>query len=381
MKLKKQKVLITGGAGFIGSRLAVRLSQRGHFVTIFDNLSIQIHGKKPKIPSMLNLQKSNLRNKTGSILCRKQLQRVLSEQDIVVHLAAETGTGQSMYKIERYTNVNVRGTGLLLDLIANNPCRIRKIIVASSRAVYGEGKYKCKIHGSQYPPSRSTLALSQNKFELICPICKKSLKRVLTDESSALRPSSVYGVTKLAQEQMVLSVGKALGISSLAFRYQNVYGPGQSLLNPYTGIISIFANRIRQNKPINIFEDGLESRDFVFIDDVVEATVLGLENPEPMLDIFNVGSGVFTDVIGVAKTLLRILKGKSEIKITGQYRVGDIRHNAADLTKISKTIGFYPKTFLHKGLSSFCNWVLNQKISEDRYEESLNELKTKALLQ
>jgi dTDP-L-rhamnose 4-epimerase len=307
------------------------------------------------------------------------LLKVLPGVDTVVHLAAETGTGQSMYAIKHYADVNVGGTALLLDLIANERFPVRRLVVASSRAVYGEGKYLCAAHGVSYPLARSDEAMAQGRFDHVCPVCEESLQMMPTDESSALQPSSVYGVTKLTQEQLVLSVGKALGVSALAFRYQNVYGPGQSLSNPYTGILSIFSTRLRHDRPVNIFEDGKESRDFVYIDDVVDATVRGIEHPEPLVDVFNIGSGVATDVLTIANMLRGCFGSESTIAVSGQFRAGDIRHNVADLTKVSGVLGFSPDVSIGEGLRRFVEWVGGERIETDRYDESLNELRARGL--
>jgi dTDP-L-rhamnose 4-epimerase len=348
-------------------------------VVILDNLAPQIHGADPKKSNLFKKVAGKAKVHLGDVNCRQDMLKALRGIDTVVHLAAETGTGQSMYEIQRYVAVNVGGTALLLDLISNKGLPVQRLVVASSRAVYGEGKYRCEEHGVKYPEARSAAAMSAGQFEHLCPTCKKMMSPLPTDESSALQPSSVYGVTKLTQEQLVLSVGKALGISALAFRYQNVYGPGQSLSNPYTGILSIFSTRIRHGKPVNIFEDGKESRDFVYIDDVVEATVRGIEHPELLVEVFNVGSGVATDVLGIANRLRRYLGGESRIAVSGQFRAGDIRHNVADLKKVSRTLGFTPRVSFDDGLKRFVEWVRNERIESDRYEESLKELRDKGL--
>lgn len=374
-----RNILITGGAGFIGSSLALALNARGHAVTVLDNLARQIHGDDAEASPLYARIRGKVNFVRGDVTSRDDLLKVLPGVDTVVHLAAETGTGQSMYAIQHYAEVNVGGTALLLDLIANERFPVRRLVVASSRAVYGEGKYRCPTHGVQYPGARSDTAMAGRLFEHSCPVCRQILQLLPTDESSALHPLSVYGVTKLTQEQLVLSVGKALGISALAFRYQNVYGPGQSLSNPYTGILSIFSTRIRQDKLVNIFEDGKESRDFVFIDDVVDATVRGIEHQDPLVEVFNVGSGVATDVLSVATMLRQYLGGASEIAVSGQYRAGDIRHNVADLERVSRLLGFNAQVSFEEGLRRFVDWASGECVEGDRYEESLNELRAKGL--
>ena len=378
--MSSKNILITGGGGFIGSSLSLALLAIGHDITVLDNLSPQIHGVDAETSSLLNRIRGKVNFVHGDVTSRDDLLKVLPGVDTVVHLAAETGTGQSMYAIRHYADVNVGGTALLLDLIANERFPVRRLVVASSRAVYGEGKYQCPEHGVLFPGARSENEMAQGRFEHVCPICMQTLQLLPTDETSVLQPSSVYGVTKLTQEQLVLSVGKALGISALAFRYQNVYGPGQSLSNPYTGILSIFSTRLRHGNPVNIFEDGKESRDFVFIDDVVEATLRGIEHPDSALvDVFNVGSGVATEVLTIANTLRAYLGGESTITVSGQFRAGDIRHNVADLGKASRVLGFSPKVSIEEGLCHFVDWVRGEHVEDDRYEESLNELRAKGL--
>ena len=374
-----QKVLITGGAGFIGSRLANRLIADGYKVRVLDNLSQQIHGSSPELSQLFLSLHPDVEFIRGSVTNIDDLMGALDDIDTVVHLAAETGTGQSMYAIEHYSEVNIGGTALLLDLIANKSLPVKKVVVASSRAVYGEGKYICAQHGFVYPSSRLSEDMELGDFEVHCPSCGFAAQLVATDEEAPVRPSSVYGVTKLTQEQLVLNVGRALGVSAIAFRYQNVYGPGQSLSNPYTGILSIFSTRIRNKSPINIFEDGRESRDFVYIDDVVSVTAQAVKYDKPLIDTFNVGSGVSTDVFTIAKTLQKLLGIKVSTSVSGQFRVGDIRHNFADLSKVRRVFGFEPKVSIEAGLANFVNWVRSEDVQVDRYEESLQEMKSKGL--
>lgn len=375
----RQNILITGGAGFIGSRLALNLVRRGHMVRVIDNLSPQIHGEEPESSPLYCSIQGKVEFIRGSVTNREDLMRALLDIETVVHLAAETGTGQSMYAIQHYSDVNIGGTALLLDLIANEQFPVKKIVVASSRAVCGEGKYSCQQHGAVFPFSRREADMANGDFSVHCPICGVPAELASTDEETPVRPASVYGITKLNQEQMVLTVGKALGISAMAFRYQNVYGPGQSLSNPYTGILSIFSTRIRNGSSINIFEDGKESRDFVYIDDVVDATTRGIEYSESHVDVFNVGSGVATDVLTIVNMLQELLGKTVSVDISGQFRLGDIRHNFADLTKVKKVLGFKPSVTLKDGLKQFVDWVQGETVQKDRYDESLHELKSKGL--
>lgn len=375
-----KNILITGGAGFIGSNIALKLIDKGLNVTVLDNLSPQIHGDNPEITSPLYrsiINKVNFIN--GSVTSKEKWAEAIDEQDAIIHLAAETGTGQSMYEIQKYIDVNIGGTAIMLDVLANNPHKIKKIVVAASRAIYGEGKYKCIEHGIVYPTERLDEDMVKGDFQCKCPICYNTVEILSTTEDSKIHPTSVYGITKQNQEQMVLTVCKSLRIAAVGFRYQNVYGPGQSLSNPYTGILAIFSTRIKNGNPINIFEDGKETRDFVFIDDVVEATILGLEKDEANGQVYNVGTGVAIDVITVANTLSKFYNKEIPIQISGNYRLGDIRHNFADISKIKSELGFVPKWNFDNGIETFTKWVNEQEIPEDKYECSIEEMKKKGL--
>jgi|TARA_B110000914_G_scaffold154049_1_gene135196 dTDP-L-rhamnose 4-epimerase len=373
-----KNILITGGAGFIGSRLCEKLYDKGYNITILDNLSEQIHGTEEsslfkKIKGKCTFIKGDVRNK-------EDWKIAIKGQEIIVHLAAETGTGQSMYEVEKYNAVNIMGTAYLLEILANSPHSVKKMIIASSRAIYGEGKYNCEIHGTQYPLQRKEKDMEKREFTPKCNVCDLELNLLATDEKSKIHPSSIYGINKQQQEQMVMLMGESVGIPSVAFRYQNVYGPGQSLSNPYTGILSIFSTRILNGNNLDIYEDGLESRDFVFIDDVVDATILGIEKEQANGEVFNVGSGVATTVIEVAESLKKFFDSNISISISGKYRLGDIRHNYADLKKAKNLLGFTPKYNFQKGISEFVNWVKTQEVMEDKYEKSVQELKDKGLM-
>ena len=377
--IPKQQVLITGGAGFIGSRLALGLVARGHSVRVLDTLSPQIHGDVPERSPLLESIRGRVDFIHGSVCDPKVVRRALTDVSCVVHLAAETGTGQSMYAIRHYSDVNVGGTAVLLDIVANEQFPVKRLVVASSRAVYGEGAYRCAEHGQVFPSGRSATDMARGIFDTHCPRCGAVVSLLPTAEDAQLSPLSVYGVTKLTQEQLTLAVGRALGISAIALRYQNVYGPGQSLSNPYTGILSIFSTRIRNGRSINVFEDGTESRDFVYIDDVVDATVRSIEHPETLIASLNVGSGVPTSVMTIAETLQLQLGTNVSVAVSGQFRVGDIRHNVAELTAVSRTLGFAPTVAFADGVARFVEWVLSEAVQADRYDESLAELRDKGL--
>ncbi len=366
--MKFKNVLITGGAGFIGSNLSLKLIDSGYNVTILDNLSSQVHGDSPEITSPLYQKvKNNVNFIYGSVVNSKDWMKALSEQNAVIHLAAETGTVQSMSKIKKYVSVNINGTALLLDILTNKKHTIKKIVVASSRAVYGEGKYFCEKDGVVYPFDRREEDIRTGDYECKCPICNESIRLMPTDEESKSHPKSIYGITKLNQEQMVLMVGKKLGIPAVALRFQNVFGPGQSLSNPYTGIIPIFSSQIKNGSDLNIFEDGKESRDFVYIDDAVNATISGFENDEANNNVFNVGAEKPIEVFAIANYLKRIFNADIKIVISGNYRVGDIRHNYADITKIKSILGYRQGTEFKEGIRNFCDWVNSQKTQSLSY--------------
>lgn len=373
-------ILITGGAGFIGSNLALKLIAKGYAVTVLDNLSPQIHGENPATTSPLYMSiKDKVKFINGSVTSREDWNQSLVGVDAIVHLAAETGTGQSMYEIEKYTSVNIGGTSLMLDILNNSKHTVKKVVVAASRAIYGEGRYLSQEMGYVYPLSRTDDYMSKGDFECKYDGCDEPLQLVGTTEDSKIHPTSVYGVTKQVQEQLVMCVCPTMGIAPVAFRYQNVYGPGQSLSNPYTGILSIFSTRIKNGNDINIFEDGRETRDFVYIEDVVDATILGLEREQANGHSFNVGTGVATDVLTVANTLIEKYGIKVNVAVSGNYRLGDIRHNFADITLARTLLGFEPRWSFSEGIAKFAAWVNKQQVQEDKYEQSIQEMKRKGL--
>lgn len=375
-----KNVLVTGGAGFIGSNLALKLVEKGYNVTVLDNLSKQIHGVDPILTSPLyNSILGKVRFIHGSVTSRDDWMKAIQGQDVIIHLAAETGTGQSMYEIQKYVDTNIGGTALMLDILTNIRHSVKRVLVAESRAIYGEGKYYCESCGDVYPLERKGEDMEKGDFDCHCPNCRRPVKIVATSEDSVIHPSSVYGLSKQVQGQLVHLVCPIIGVDSVSFRYQNVYGPGQSLHNPYTGILSIFSTRIKNHNSIIIFEDGRESRDFVYIDDVVDATIRGLEVPEANGHVFNVGTGVATDVLSVARILCKEYGVEVPIYVKGNYRLGDIRHNYADISLARRILGFEPKWSFQAGIERFANWVNRQAVQEDKYDSSIEEMKMKGL--
>src|SRR5580704_17010485 len=339
-----ERVLITGGLGFIGLALARKLIRRGAAVRLLDNLSPQIHGVVPQPELGSLLEEQQLEVVRGDVCQRQDWVSALNDVTSGVHLEAETGTGQSMYRIGDYTSTNVLGTALLLDVLANDRHQVTKLVLASSRSVYGEGAYLCARCGLVYPPMRSPGSLQASHWDPHCPCCSGPIEPVATSETARTSPASGYAATKLAQEDLVRIAANALGIPFLIFRLQNVYGEGQSLNNPYTGILSIFSNRIRQGKEILLFEDGQESRDFVHVSDVAEAMALGLSSAGGDGLTLNVGSGAQMSVETIARSLKREFHDSDvPVIVSGQYRLGDIRHNYADMSAIGQLLAFSPK--------------------------------------
>lgn len=375
-----EHVLITGGAGFIGTRLAARFVRDGHTVTVLDALIPQVHGDDPATTSPLLRSLDGVAKVIeGTVTSPDDLRAALAGATIVVHLAAETGTGQSMYEIDRYVDTNVGGTAKLLDILTNEPNDVRRIVIASSRSIYGEGAYRTEDGRLVYPGARADADMAAGDFEVHVP-GEGPLELVPTDENAKLSPSSVYGITKQMQESLIMTVAPTIGKEGVSVRYQNVYGPGQSLKNPYTGILSIFSTLIRQGKGINVFEDGLESRDFVFIDDIVEATFLAATVPAAAGEVFNVGAGVGTTVLEVVEALQKAYGVQVPVTVSGQYRLGDIRHNIADTTKLREILGYTPAVSFQDGVAQFAQWVLTEPIEADGYERSLREMAERKLL-
>ena len=372
-----KKTLITGGAGFIGSVLVNKLyNSRNYDITVIDSMSEQIHGKDWEKSYLYQTIKGKCRFIKASVTDTDVMKDTVPENDIVIHLAAETGTGQSMYQINLYNETNVMGTSNLFQAIslAWKNSKVKKIILSSSRSVYGEGKYECPKCGVIYPDSRDKEKMLKEDFNFYCPNCGEKLILLPTTEDSAIKPASLYAYTKYAQEMMLKTMCPAMGIDYTIFRFQNVYGVGQSLKNPYTGILSVFSTLMLENKPVNIFEDGLESRDFVNVQDIADGVIACIDNERSNGQIMNLGSGINTSVIEIAKILKKHYNSSSEISVTGDFRIGDIAHNKADISKVADILDFKPKISLDDGLRQFCDWVVGQETDNSRYEQSLTEM-------
>jgi len=363
------KVLITGGAGFIGSHTSDLLIKEGFKIRVFDNLEPQVHGGKK--PEYLNPDVEFLH---GDITNKDQWKKILDGVDAVIHLAGMVGIGQSMYQPVRYLNTNTIGTALMYEAILEDAKlrkSIRKIVVASSKSIYGEGAYKCKRHGVVYPQPRPTSQLENHDWEVHCPSCGEYVVPIGITEEKPVQNLSVYALSKYDTERLAIDFGNALGIATVAFRYFNVYGPRQSLNNPYTGVAAIFLSRVKNNNPPVIFEDGKQTRDFIFVEDIARANLLALEKADKT-DVYNVGSGAPITVAGVANIIIELLGSKVEPEIIEKFRPGDNRHDFADITKISKEMGFKPKWDLKKGFAELIKWSETQH-AVDKFEQAEKE--------
>ncbi|WP_367566860.1 NAD-dependent epimerase/dehydratase family protein [Lacrimispora sp.] len=377
-----KKILITGGAGFIGTEVVKQLSDSGEYeITVLDAMTKQIHGECWKSSYLYKSIETKCHFIKTDIRDFKAVKNAVSDSEYIIHLASETGTGQSMYQINRYNEVNLMGTSNILQAIseAKKESRVRKIILSSSRSVYGEGKYVCPQCGIVHPGPRKKERMTVGDFGVYCEICNSRLALVPTTEDSKITPNSLYAFTKYAQERMLETMCPALGVDYTIFRFQNVYGIGQSLKNPYTGILSIFSSLLLENKPINIFEDGNESRDFINVIDVASTVIKSLETLESSMQIINLGSGNGVSVIEIAKFLKAIYKSNSQINVTGDFRMGDIAHNIADISKAEDILDFKQTISLERGLRDFSEWVLKQEKNDCDYEISLDEMENAGL--
>jgi dTDP-L-rhamnose 4-epimerase len=363
-----KQVLITGGAGFVGSHLADGLLRAGYSVRILDDLAPQVHAGPPDYLSR------DVELIAGDVRDPNRLKEVLAGVDLVFHFAANVGVGQSMYEINRYMSVNTQGTAELLQAILDSKSPLEKIVVASSMSIYGEGRYVCSACGqSATPPVRTVAQLKAGEWELHCDVCRGALEPQPTDESKPSAINSIYALSKRDQEDLCLIYGRTYGLPVTALRFFNIYGPRQSLSNPYTGVAAIFASRLLNRQTPLVFEDGEQQRDFVSVHDIVRANLLALERPETNGEVINVGCGKPISVREIAEILADSLGSDIEPVITGKYRAGDIRHCYADLTKARALLGYEPQVTHEEGFRELAEWLSEQK-AEDKAETMLKEL-------
>jgi len=371
------RVLITGGAGFIGSHTTDVLLDTGHEVRVFDNLDPQVHGPDRQWPAYLH---ASVECVLGDVRDKAALARALSDIDVVFHMAAATGVGQSMYQIDKYFEINVQGTAHLLDILANESHQVRKLIVSSSRAVYGEGAYSCPRCGIVVPHKRSDPQIHAKQWEVTCPHCTSPITSSPTPETKTLQPSSMYAITKLTQEQMCLCFEEAYDLPVVVLRYFNVYGPRQSYVNPYSGIITAFLSRLFNGKAPEVYEDGEMTRDFVHVSDVVQANMLAMGREGAKSQVINIGSGVNTSIHTLAELLCEMVSPDIKLQVVGITRVGDIRHCTADLGLAKTCLGYEPRIQLQYGLQSVIEDAKQQAELGDRSAIALKELEKSGLL-
>jgi dTDP-L-rhamnose 4-epimerase len=364
-------ILITGGAGFIGSHLADELLAHGHQVRVLDNFTEQIHaGRKPDyLDERVDVIEGDVRD-------RAAVERALEGIDVVYHLAAAVGVGQSMYQIEHYTSVNNVGTAVLLEALIDQP--VDRLVVASSMSIYGEGMYRATNGRMRSDLSRTVEQLERGQWETVDEEGAK-LEPVATTEDKPAALASVYALSKFDQERLCLMVGEAYGIETVALRFFNVYGPRQALSNPYTGVLAIFGSRFLNDKPPLIFEDGLQRRDFVHVSDVARACRLAMESDAAVGEVFNIGSGQSFTVRQVAAEMGRAM-GKEHIEpqVTGEFRAGDIRHCFADISRARRILGYQPAVSFESGLRELADWMANQS-AEDHVDRAHQELAARGL--
>ncbi len=367
-------ILVTGGAGFIGSFLVDELVKE-HDVTVLDNLTPQVHRNSRK-PDYLNPKADFVMGDVGD----DDFAELLKNHDVIYHEAAAVGVGQSMYQVKEYVGSNTYATSNLLQTLAEEDHSIKKLVMASSMSIYGEGKYECKECGVVYPGLRPTAQLKKKGWDVKCPSCGRALKPLPTDESKPLHPTSIYAITKRDQEEMCLVIGKAYGIPTVALRYFNVFGPRQALSNPYTGVCAVFSSRIRNDNSPVVYEDGLQTRDFVSVHDIVQANILALKQKADY-GVFNVGTGEPISIRRIAEILIDLYGKDLKPRIEGRFREGDVRHCYADITKI-KRLGYKPRIKFSDGMQDLVEWVNSRPQSEvqDLFEKAQAELEKRRLL-
>jgi dTDP-L-rhamnose 4-epimerase len=368
----KMKTLVTGGAGFIGTHVVRELVARGDDVVVLDSLQEQVHADAATdLPDAVELI-------VGDVGDVALADRALAGVDRVVHLAAAVGVGQSMYEIARYTELNTMATARFLErLVAARPLPAR-LVVASSMSIYGEGQYRCQVHGHQSPAPRAEEQLLAREWELFCPGCGERLEPVATSETKPLQPTSIYAINKRDHEEMSLVTGAAYGIPTVALRFFNVYGEGQALSNPYTGVAAIFASRLLNEKAPLVFEDGKQSRDFTHVSDIVAGIMAALESDKAPGHAINLGTGRSTSVARVAEVLGEGIGVDVEPEFNERYRAGDIRHCYADISRAEELLGYAPKVTFELGMAALVAWLEDQH-AVDRVDDAAGELAERGL--
>jgi len=367
------RILVTGGMGFLGSHLVDALIKQNHDVVSFDNLEYQVHqGSRPKY---LN---RGARYVIGDVRNKNKLKEAVKNSEIIFHQAAMVGVGQSMYEISKYIHSNSYGTANLLDILVNEKNKVKKLIVASSMSIYGEGAYECKNCGKFYPVRREEDNLVEQNWGIYCPKCKKEASSIVTNENKPLFPTSVYAYSKKDQEDLALLIGKTYNLPTVALRYFNIYGPRQSLSNPYTGVCAIFSSMIKNNHAPIIYEDGLQSRDFINVKDIVAANIFVMNNPKADFQVFNVGTGRSISILEIANLLIRLYRKDLDPKVVNGYRKGDIRHCYAEVSRLEK-LGFKSKINLERGMKEFIEWARFVE-AKDKVEFADSELIKKGLI-
>ncbi len=373
----RKNILVTGGAGFVGSHTVDALVKRGHHVRIYDNLNPQVHGNC--MPEYVNREAEFIR---GDVRDLAKLTQAVHGMDVIYHFAAAVGVGQSMYEIAHYISVNNQGTANLLQAVLDSRSHPEKIIVASSMSIYGEGRYSCIECGNDVEPAPRPLEqLKARQWEALCPVCGEPLVPLATNESKHLQSTSIYALSKKYQEEMVLLFGRTYGIPAVALRYFNIYGTRQSLSNPYTGVVAIFASRLMNGHAPLIFEDGLQMRDFVSVHDVVAANLLAMENAGADGKALNVGSGEAVTIRKVASEIGRAVNVSTPFELSGRYRAGDIRHCFADISAIGALLGFRPQVHFDQGMLELSEWLKSQESGvSDRVQEAVETLNVHGLV-
>lgn len=370
------RVLITGGAGFIGSHLADLLIEKGYQVRALDNLDSQVHGENAGRPDYLHPEVELI---VGDVRNHSDVERALEGCGMLVHFAAAVGVGQSMYRMAHYTSVNALGAAVVLEEAVKRRTSIRKMLVASSMSIYGEGLYRCQDCGNFAPELRPSEQLSHHEWEVFCPECGEQAEALPVPETKPLYPTSIYAINKRSHEEMFLATGQAYEIPAVAMRFFNVYGTRQALSNPYTGVGAIFASRLINNNPLVIFEDGLQSRDFIHIKDITRACLMALENPDSAYRVLNVGTGKSTSILEIGKAIAGELgKPSDDFVIRNQFRAGDIRHCFADTSRTNKILGFSAEIDFARGVSDLCSWV-KTCTSSDMVDSATEELEKHGL--